>query len=47
MGTPCVVGASDLVIDRRRRTITGPGGRTLGDGDIITVGAVSLRFEAS
>ncbi len=37
LGLPCVVGAAELEIDRRKRTITGPNGRTLSEGDIITV----------
>ena len=37
LGLPCVVGAAGLEIDRRKRTITGPDGRTLAEGDIITV----------
>ena len=37
LGLPCVVGASTLEIDRRKRTITGPNGRVLNEGDIITV----------
>ncbi|MCC7321935.1 MAG: pyruvate, phosphate dikinase [Rubellimicrobium sp.] len=37
MGLPCVVGAADLEIDRRRGTVTGPGGRVLSEGDIVTV----------
>ena len=30
LGLPCVVGASDLEIDRRRHVVVGPGGRTFG-----------------
>lgn len=37
IGLPCVVGASDLGIDKRKGTITGPGGRVLHAGDIVTV----------
>ncbi len=37
IGLPCVVGASDLVIDRRHGTVTAPGGRVLTEGDTITV----------
>ncbi|MFC5566139.1 putative PEP-binding protein [Rubellimicrobium aerolatum] len=41
LGLPCVVGASGLEIDRRRRTVTAPGGRVLHEGDIITVDGTS------
>jgi pyruvate,orthophosphate dikinase len=37
LGLPCVVGASDLEIDRRRRAIVAPGGRVFAEGDTITV----------
>ena len=37
LGLPCVVGASDLVIDRKRRVITGPDGRSFAEGTVITV----------
>ncbi|SMY08663.1 putative PEP-binding protein [Flavimaricola marinus] len=37
LGLPCVVGANDLVIDRKRKQIKIPGGRTLAEGDVITV----------
>ncbi|PIE09611.1 MAG: pyruvate, phosphate dikinase [Rhodobacterales bacterium] len=37
IGLPCVVGASDLTIDRRKRRVTGPGGRVLNAGDMVTV----------
>ncbi len=37
LGVPCVVGASDLVIDRKKGMITGPDGRHFHAGDIITV----------
>ena len=37
LGLPCVVGASDLEIDRRRRVVIAPGGRVLAEGDVITV----------
>jgi pyruvate,orthophosphate dikinase len=37
IGLPCVVGAAELEIDRKRRAIVAPGGRTLFEGDIITV----------
>jgi pyruvate,orthophosphate dikinase len=41
LGLPCVVGAADLEIDRKRRTVTAPGGRVLAEGDIITVDGTS------
>ncbi|WP_082484086.1 putative PEP-binding protein [Rubellimicrobium mesophilum] len=37
LGLPCVVGASELEIDRRRHVVVAPGGRTFGAGDIVTV----------
>ena len=37
LGLPCVVGANDLIIDRKRRVITGPDGRSFAEGDVITV----------
>ncbi len=37
LGLPCVVGASDLVIDRKRRVLIAPGGREFAEGEIITV----------
>ncbi|MFZ3580782.1 putative PEP-binding protein [Loktanella sp. DJP18] len=37
LGVPCVVGASDLTIDRKRSEIVAPGGRRFAAGDIITV----------
>ena len=37
LGVPCVVGASDLSIDRKRGVIVAPGGRRFAAGDIITV----------
>ena len=37
IGLPCIVGASDLDVDERKRTITGPDGRTLKSGDMVTV----------
>ena len=41
LGLPCVVGASELEIDRKKRTITGPGGRVFHEGDIVTVDGTS------
>ncbi len=37
LGLPCVVGANDLVIDRKKRVITGPDGRSFSEGEMITV----------
>lgn len=37
LGVPCIVGASDLVIDRKKDLITAPDGRTFATGDMITV----------
>ncbi|MDX8348403.1 putative PEP-binding protein [Cognatiyoonia sp. IB215446] len=37
LGVPCIVGASDLVIDRKRGGIIGRDGRRFAAGDLITV----------
>ncbi len=37
LGVPCVVGASDLNIDRKGRRFSGPDGRVFAAGDMITV----------
>jgi len=37
LGVPCVVGASDLVIDRKRGLVVAPDGRTFAAGDVITI----------
>ena len=37
LGVPCVVGASDLLIDRKSGRVIAPDGRTFAAGDIITV----------
>ena len=37
LGLPCVVGANDLIIDRKKRVITGPDGRSVNEGEVITV----------
>jgi pyruvate,orthophosphate dikinase len=37
LGLPCVVGASDLEIDRRRKAILAPGGRVFLEGEVVTV----------
>lgn len=37
LGAPCVVGASDILLDLEARTLTTASGRLLGEGDIVTV----------
>ena len=37
IGLPCVVGASDLTIDRRRGRVIAPDGRAFAAGEVITV----------
>lgn len=37
LGLPCVVGAHDLVIDRKKGRVIAPGGRVFAEGDVITV----------
>ncbi|MCG3266660.1 putative PEP-binding protein [Yoonia sp. I 8.24] len=37
LGLPCVVGAFDLTIDRKKSVISGPDGRKFAKGDVITV----------
>ncbi len=37
LGLPCVVGASDLAIDRKQRRILSPDGRSFAEGEVITV----------
>ncbi|WP_191090078.1 putative PEP-binding protein [Histidinibacterium aquaticum] len=37
LGLPCVVGASDLLIDRKAKRLTAPDGRVFREGDVITV----------
>ncbi len=41
LGVPCVVGASDLLIDRKKRIITAPDGRVFREGEVITVDGTS------
>ncbi|PSK87151.1 pyruvate,orthophosphate dikinase [Limimaricola soesokkakensis] len=41
LGLPCVVGASDLTIDRKKRQVIAPGGRRLSEGEIITLDGTS------
>ncbi len=37
LGVPCVVGASDLLIDRKKAQVVTPDGRVFAEGDVITV----------
>ncbi len=37
LGLPCIVGASDIALNPRERTLRGSDGRVLREGDIITV----------
>jgi pyruvate,orthophosphate dikinase len=37
LGVPCVVGASDMIIDLKRQEIVAPGGRRFASGDTITI----------
>ncbi len=37
LGLPCVVGASDLVVERRKKRVVAPDGREFREGDLITV----------
>lgn len=37
LGLPCIVGASDLKLNQRDKTMTAPDGRVFGEGDRITV----------
>ena len=41
LGLPCVVGASDLTIDRKKKQIIAPDGRHFSEGEIITVDGTS------
>ena len=41
LGLPCIVGASDLVIDLKRKCIVAPDGRTFEEGAVITVDGTS------
>ena len=41
LGLPCIVGASDLRFDPKRRLMLTPGGRSFGEGDVITVDGTS------
>ncbi|MFV2053418.1 pyruvate, phosphate dikinase [Aliiroseovarius sp. YM-037] len=37
LGLPCIVGASDMVLDTREKTLAIPGGRVLEEGDVVTI----------
>jgi len=37
LGLPCIVGASDIRLNPRDKTLTAPDGRTFREGDVITV----------
>ena len=37
LGVPCIVGASDLVVNTKRGTLRSPDGRVLEEGDVITI----------
>ena len=37
LGLPCVVGAMDMVIDRRKNSLTAGNGRVFKEGDVITI----------
>jgi pyruvate,orthophosphate dikinase len=37
MGKPCVCGAEQLDVDTRARRLTAPGGRTIAEGDVISI----------
>ncbi len=41
LGLPCVVGASDLTIDRKKKRLIAPDGRSFAEGDVITVDGTS------
>ncbi|HEY1698776.1 MAG TPA: pyruvate, phosphate dikinase [Trebonia sp.] len=41
MGKTCVCGAEELEIDSADRTFTGPGGVTVGEGDVISIDGTS------
>ena len=47
LGLPCVVGASDLVIDLKSQTVVAPDGRKFAVGDIITVDGTTGEILAS
>ncbi len=41
LGLPCIVGASDISLNPRDRTMTAPGNRVFREGDLITVDGTS------
>ncbi len=41
LGLPCIVGASDLRISAKDRTITAPDGRVFAEGDVLTLDGTS------
>jgi pyruvate,orthophosphate dikinase len=41
LGVPCVVGASDIRIDARRRTLSARDGRVFREGDVVTLDGTS------
>ncbi len=41
LGLPCIVGASDLRISSRERTLTVPDGRVFAEGDVVTLDGTS------
>ncbi|WP_376874422.1 putative PEP-binding protein [Albirhodobacter sp. R86504] len=41
LGLPCIVGASEISFNTRDRTLVGPKGRVLREGDIITIDGTS------
>jgi len=46
LGLPCIVGASDMNINRREKTLTVPGGRIFHEGDVVTIDGSSGRVLA-
>ena len=46
IGVPCIVGAADLEIDERKRTILAPDGRQFAVGDVVTVDGTSGQMLA-
>ncbi|WP_371168357.1 pyruvate, phosphate dikinase [Aliiroseovarius sp. 2305UL8-7] len=41
LGLPCVVGAQDLVLDKKKRALIAPDGRAFGEGDVISIDGTS------
>jgi len=46
LGLPCVVGASDLVIDRKNKRLVAPDGRSFAAGEVVTVDGASGQLLA-